>query len=114
MVPGSVGGLDEQVVRAGRRLGIPDDRLVQVSDVAAADQPAGDAVFLQEELNKGGTEQVPGVGKTHGKPLVHHDQFPVSAGAEQFHGFLYIFRCVERLNLLPAGTEVLFRFIGRV
>ena len=108
MVPCSIGGFDHQVIRIRKGLRIPDDRLVEVSDVPAADQLPGRAAFRERELNKGRTQQVPCVGKADGQPFVNHHGLAVFARNKALHGLFDVLRRIKGLNLPFPCAKVLF------
>ena len=97
MQPVPVGGLHDHIVRLRRFLGIPDERLVEISYVSGKAELSLDPVLLQPHLNAGRTQQVPDVRKTDPDALADLDFLLIVAGHQQGNGAFRILHRIGRL-----------------
>ena len=120
--PVAVGALGEDIVGLVNVLGVPDDGLVLVADVARKDDFTGFALFSQPHLGAGRTQQVAGVGKAHLHPGHRLYELAIFAGFQMGEGFFRVSHGIEGLHrgtvgpfallILPLGVALLN--VGRV
>ena len=92
-----VGGFDDQIIRIGHVLRVPDDGLIRVPHVAAEDDLLSSFTLPHPNLDAGRAQQVPNVGEPDIDRVVHRDGIPVAAGAEEGHEPVDVLRGVEGL-----------------
>lgn len=118
----AVGALGNQVVGPFHRLGVADDGLIDVAQIAGEDQLAAGAVLGQPQLHGGGAEEMPRVVEAGGDILVKADLPPVFAGDDVLERRLGVGQGVEGLHgglartaallVFPAGVRLLN--VGRI
>ena len=110
----AVGALHHHIVGPGEELGIPDDGLIHIADIAGEHDGARLAALGQLQQNGGAAQQVSGVDKGGLHALAHIDGLAVLAGLQKLrhpHGVGY---GVQRLYRRTAGTLVFAVLILRV
>ena len=106
--PVAVGALREDVVCLLDVLGIPDNGLVVVADVAGKDDLPGLAPLGKPDFRTGGAQQMPGVGETKAGGAGKDVQLlAVLAGDQLLQGQLRILHSVQRLHRRAAGPLAL-------
>ena len=106
MVAVAIGALHHHEVCLMEELGIADNGLVHIADVAGEDNGARFAVFRHSQLHAGGTKQVPRVDALHRHTVAQGNLFPIFAGAQKLlhpHG---IGHGVQRLHIRTARPAV--------
>ena len=110
----AVGGLHQHVVGAVEKLGVADDGLIHIADVAGEHDGTRLAALAAGQADAGGTQQVSGVDKLRRYIVGDLHLLAVLAGLDELphtHGVLH---GIDRLHLRPAGTLVLAVVVLRV
>ena len=107
MEPVAVGALGEDVVGVSDVLGIPDDGLVPVADVAGEHHLAALAPLGQPHLHAGRTQQVARIHKAHLHPVFNLESGSILTGDDVLDGLLRIVDSVERLDGVVPGPAAL-------
>ena len=110
MQPVAVGALHHHVVGLGEKLGVADDGLVGVADVAGKDQFLLHLPLPHPQLDGGGAQQVPRVLKPGPHPVGDLHKLAVAAGGQQGQDPLRVLHGVEGLHPLVAGAATLAVF----
>ena len=103
----TVGAFHDHIVRPGEKLGIPDDGLVHVAQVAGEDQLALHVPLLGPNLHNGGAQQVARVPEADLHALTQVQRLAVFHGKDLFQRRLRVSHGVQRLHLGPSGTFAL-------
>ena len=114
----AVGGLDDQVFRLRHRLGIPEQRLIDIAHVAAEHDLPGLLSLRQPHFDGGGTQQVADVRHADDDALRGLDGGVILAGAQKAEGCRRVVGVVHRLHgpfpgtLGLAGAPLGFRLLN--
>ena len=110
----AVGGLGEHIVRAVEELGIADDGLIHIADIAGEHHGARFITLMAGELDAGAAQQMAGVDEPGGDALHHRDLLAVFAGLDELPHPQGIGHGVDRLYLRTSGALVLAVLVLRV
>ena len=78
--PVAVGGFHDNIICLRRRLGIPYQRLMLISDISRKTQFPLKALFLRPHFNAGGTQKVPDIRKTDLYSIADLYKLPILTG----------------------------------
>ncbi|MBS1196195.1 MAG: hypothetical protein H6R33_915 [Actinobacteria bacterium] len=107
VVAPAVGGLQQQQVRPGRRLGVLEHRDPPAAHVPGEDQ----AMPLDFDSHMGGAEDVAGVGEA-GPTHRHREPLVVWGGPQQPQGTLGVLRGVEGQRRVVAAVALAVQVLG--
>ena len=111
--PVAVGALGEHIVGVPDVLGVADDGLIPVADVAGKDHLAGVVPLGEPHLHAGRAQQVPGVHEAHLHPVGDLKRVTVLAGDDALDRLLRVVDGVEGLHrLLPGPLALLVLPLG--
>ena len=111
--PVAVGALGEHVVGVPDVLGVADDGLIPVADVAGKDHLAGVVPLGEPHLHAGRAQQVPGVHEAHLHPVGDLEGGAVLAGDDALDRLLRVVNGVEGFHrLLPGPLALLVLPLG--
>ena len=114
MVAVAVSGLHQHIVGIGVELGIADDGLIHVADIAGEHHGAGLAALMARQLDAGGAQQVSRIDELRRHVVCDLHLLAVLAGLDvlpHLHGVGY---GVDGLHLRTAGPLVLAVLVLRV
>ena len=110
----AVGGLGEHIVRTVEELGIADDGLIHIADIAGEHHGARFITLMAGELDAGAAQQVAGIDELRRHALHHRNVLAVFAGLDKLPHPQGIGHGVDRLHLRPSGALVLAVLVLRV
>ena len=110
----AVGGLNDEVIGVLNVLGVAEDGLVEVSYVAGENDLFFAAVLAEPDLDGGGAEQMPDVGKAHSDGFVELYAAAVFAGSQELEQSLDVIEVVQGLDGSLAPALSLPRFPFRI
>ena len=92
----AVGGLHNGKIRTFHGLGIDEDGLIRVADIAGEHRLSLNAVFAQPNFDGCGAEKMSDVGKAQGDGVVYEYFFTVAAGTQAAQKPLNVLQIVKR------------------
>ena len=107
----AIGALHDHIVRPGEELGIPDDGLVHVADIAGEHDGFRLASLGEGQADGGGAQQMACVDKHRVHPIAQVNGLVIFAGVNKLRHPLGIGHGIQGLLLRPAGPAVLAVFI---
>lgn len=107
----TVGALHDHIVRPGEELGVPDDGLVHVADIAGKDDGFRLASLGEGQADGRGAQQMARVDEHGVHPVAQVDGLVIFAGVNKLRHPLGVGHGIQRLLLRPPGPAVLAIFI---
>ena len=107
----AIGALHDHIVRPGEELGVPDDGLVHVADIAGEHDGFRLASLGKGQTDGRGAQQMARVDKHRVHPVAQVDGLVIFAGVNKLRHPLGVGHGIQGLLLRPAGPAVLAVFI---
>ena len=110
----AVGGLHQHIIGAVEELGVADDGLIHIADIAGEHHGPRLAALAARQLDAGGAQQMPGVDELRRHVVGDLHLLTVLAGLDILPHLYGVGHGVDGLHLRPAGPLVLAVLILRV